>query len=46
MSKTNALRILEAAGVAVSTCEYEVDEEALDAVTVARKIGAVAVYRI
>ena len=40
MPKTNALRILEAAGVAVSTCEYEVDEEALDAVTVARKIGA------
>lgn len=40
MQKTNALRILEAAGFAVSTLEYEVEEEALDAVTVAGKIGA------
>jgi Cys-tRNA(Pro)/Cys-tRNA(Cys) deacylase len=40
MSKTNALRILESAGIAVSTIEYVVDEDALDAVTVAGKIGA------
>lgn len=38
--KTNAVRRLEALGVAHETVEYEVDEEALDAVSVARKIGA------
>ena len=40
MSKTNALRILESAGIEISTANYEVDEESLDAVTVAHKIGA------
>ena len=38
--KTNAVRILESKEVAFSLHEYEVDEEAIDAVTVAGKIGA------
>ncbi|MFW6289015.1 MAG: Cys-tRNA(Pro) deacylase [Spirochaetota bacterium] len=40
MSKTNAIRLLEAAGIAFETRSYEVDEEALDAVSVARSVGA------
>jgi Cys-tRNA(Pro)/Cys-tRNA(Cys) deacylase len=40
MSKTNAVRILESRGIKHSTSEYEVNEDELDAVTVARKIGA------
>ena len=38
--KTNAVRILESKGVPFSLHEYEVNEEALDAVTVAHEIGA------
>lgn len=37
--KTIAVRILEQAGIACRVIPYEVDEDALDAVTVARKIG-------
>ncbi len=37
--KTNALRILEDAGIAFELREYEVDPEDLSAETVARKIG-------
>lgn len=40
MPKTNALRILEAQGITFTTSEYEVKEDELDAVSVARKIGA------
>lgn len=40
MSKTNAIRILESRGIAYTTSEYEVSEDELDAVSVARKIGA------
>lgn len=40
MSKTNAIRILESKGITYSTSEYEVNEDELDAVSVARKIGA------
>jgi Cys-tRNA(Pro)/Cys-tRNA(Cys) deacylase len=40
MSKTNAIRILEARGVVHGTHEYEVNEDELDAISVARKIGA------
>jgi Cys-tRNA(Pro)/Cys-tRNA(Cys) deacylase len=40
MSKTNAIRILESAGITFTTSEYEVNEDELDAVSVARKIGA------
>lgn len=40
MLKTNAIRILEKNKIKFSTSEYEVDESALDAVTVAEKIGA------
>lgn len=40
MSKTNAVRILEAAGISFSTIEYEVDENDLSGETVARKINA------
>lgn len=40
MSKTNAVRILEKNKIEFVTSEYEVDEDALDAVTVAEKIGA------
>jgi len=38
MTKTNAMRLLEAQGVVFRTCEYEVDPEDLSAETVARKI--------
>lgn len=40
MSKTNAVRILEAHGVKHSTVSYEYNELELDAITVADKIGA------
>lgn len=40
MSKTNAVRILEAHGVKHSTISYEYNEDELDAITVADKIGA------
>jgi Cys-tRNA(Pro)/Cys-tRNA(Cys) deacylase len=40
MSKTNAIRILEAQHIAHETIEYEVSEDMLDAISVARKIGA------
>ncbi|MFW5688954.1 MAG: Cys-tRNA(Pro) deacylase [Spirochaetota bacterium] len=39
MTKTNAVRLLEAAGVEFRVHEYPVDEDALDAVTVAGSIG-------
>ena len=39
MSKTNAIRILESRGIAHRVATYEVDEDELDAVSVARKIG-------
>lgn len=38
--KTNALRILETAGIEISTTEYVVDDDTLDPVSVAAKIGA------
>lgn len=37
--KTNAVRLLDSLGVRYQLREYEVDPQALDAVTVARKIG-------
>jgi len=37
--KTNAVRLLDAAGVAYELREYEVDPEDLSAETVARKVG-------
>jgi Cys-tRNA(Pro)/Cys-tRNA(Cys) deacylase len=40
MTKTNAVRILEAKGIKHTTVEYEVHEDKLDAVTVAEEIGA------
>ncbi len=40
MSKTNAIRILEAKNIKHSTVTYEVHEDKLDAVTVADEIGA------
>lgn len=40
MSKTNAVRILEAKGINFTTHEYSVDEDDLSGETVARKIGA------
>ncbi|HOT46249.1 MAG TPA: Cys-tRNA(Pro) deacylase [Spirochaetota bacterium] len=40
MSKTNAIRILESRGIRYTAAEYEIDEDELDAVSVARKIGA------
>ncbi|MFN8672358.1 MAG: Cys-tRNA(Pro) deacylase [Candidatus Sericytochromatia bacterium] len=40
MSKTNAVRILDAKKINYSLHTYEVDEENLDAVTVANKINA------
>jgi Cys-tRNA(Pro)/Cys-tRNA(Cys) deacylase len=40
MSKTNAIRILESRGIPYSTTVYEVNEDELDAVSVAKKIGA------
>ncbi len=38
--KTNAVRILESKNIAHSTVEYESDENEIDAVSVANKIGA------
>lgn len=40
MTKTNAVRMLEAAGISFSTLEYEVDENDLSGETVAKKINA------
>ncbi|MDP4209905.1 MAG: Cys-tRNA(Pro) deacylase [Bacteroidota bacterium] len=40
MSKTNAIRILEAKKITFSFLEYEYDEDNLNAVEAARKIGA------
>lgn len=40
MSKTNAMRILESAGIEYSAHSYDVDEEDLTGITVANKIGA------
>ena len=40
MPKTNAIRILESRGIKFTTSDYEVNEDELDAVSVARKIGA------
>ncbi|MBI9071423.1 MAG: Cys-tRNA(Pro) deacylase [Melioribacteraceae bacterium] len=40
LSKTNAVRILEKSKIDFTIAEYEVDEEALDAVSVANKIKA------
>ncbi len=37
--KTNAVRILDSLGIGYELREYEVEEEHLDAITVARKIG-------
>ena len=42
MTKTNAVRILEAAKITFSTHEYEVDENDLSGETVAKKINAEA----
>ncbi|EEV21581.1 Cys-tRNA(Pro) deacylase [Treponema vincentii] len=39
MKKTNAMRILEAAGIPYSSIEYAWDEEHLDAVTAAHKLN-------
>ncbi len=39
MKKTNAARLLDAAGVSYGLTEYEVDENDLSATTLARKIG-------
>lgn len=40
MSKTNAIRILESKGIPHSTISYEFNEDEIDAVSVANKIGA------
>lgn len=40
MPKTNAIRILESKGIAHSFKEYESSEDEIDAISVARKIGA------
>lgn len=40
MSKTNAIRIAEQAGIGFDVTNYEVTEDGLDAGTVATKIGA------
>lgn len=40
MKKTNVIRLLEAIGIPFETYEYEYNENELDAVSVARKIGA------
>lgn len=40
MSKTNAVRILESNKIDFSTTEYIFDEDEIDAVSVAKKIGA------
>jgi len=37
--KTNAVRLLETLGIRYELREYEIDPEALEAETVARKIG-------
>jgi Cys-tRNA(Pro)/Cys-tRNA(Cys) deacylase len=37
--KTNAVRLLDSLSIPYELCEYQVDPEALDAETVARKIG-------
>jgi len=42
IQKTNALRIIESASVPYETYSYSVEEDALDAITVANKIGAPA----
>jgi Cys-tRNA(Pro)/Cys-tRNA(Cys) deacylase len=39
IKKTNAMRILESRGISYRTDSYEVDEEHLDAVTAAGKLG-------
>jgi Cys-tRNA(Pro)/Cys-tRNA(Cys) deacylase len=39
MNKTNAVRLLDARKISYELVEYEVDEEDLSAVTLARKIG-------
>jgi Cys-tRNA(Pro)/Cys-tRNA(Cys) deacylase len=39
MKKTNAARLLDAAGIKYELTEYEVDENDLSATTLARKIG-------
>ncbi|MBD5233664.1 MAG: Cys-tRNA(Pro) deacylase [Bacteroidales bacterium] len=39
LNKTNAVRLLEAAGIDFSTVEYEVDENNLDARHVAESVG-------
>jgi len=39
LAKTNAMRLLEAMNVPFAIREYEVDEDHLDAVTVAEKVG-------
>lgn len=38
-TKTNAMRILEAAGLPFDTASYAIDEEFLDAVTAAKSLG-------
>jgi Cys-tRNA(Pro)/Cys-tRNA(Cys) deacylase len=40
MSKTNAVRILEAHNIPHKTVSYDFSEEEIDAISVARKIGA------
>lgn len=40
MKKTNAVRILESNNLHFELCEYEFNEEEIDAVSVANKIGA------
>jgi len=39
MKKTNAARLLDAAGISYELAEYEVDETDLSAITLAKKIG-------
>ena len=39
MKKTNAARLLDAAGIKYELAEYEVDESDLSATTLAKKIG-------
>jgi Cys-tRNA(Pro)/Cys-tRNA(Cys) deacylase len=39
IQKTNAMRILESRGISFECSSYEVDEEHLDAVTAAKKLG-------
>ena len=39
MKKTNAARLLDAKGISYDLAEYEVDEDDLSAVTLAKKIG-------